>query len=73
TLASAAQELSCVEKQSVHVHTSKNVLASGSSAFTSSSSSEILPWQEVIQRRIESNTRRFAHGRTQPGPAPTLN
>ncbi|GFN74796.1 telomere length regulation protein tel2 homolog [Plakobranchus ocellatus] len=73
TLASAAQELSCVKKQSVHVHTSNNELASGTSGFTSSSSSEMLPWQEVIQRRIESNTRRFAHGRTQPEPVPTLN
>lgn len=30
-------------------------------------------WREVVQKRIESNTRRFAHGRTKPEPVATLN
>ena len=30
-------------------------------------------WQTVVQRRIDSNTRRFAHGRTQPEPIAQAN
>lgn len=30
-------------------------------------------WREIVQKRIESNTRRFARGRSKPEPEPKLN
>ncbi|XP_005113209.2 telomere length regulation protein TEL2 homolog [Aplysia californica] len=36
-------------------------------------SSEPASWREVVQKRIESNTRRFAKGRTRPEPTAQLN
>ncbi|KAI8794536.1 telomere length regulation protein TEL2, partial [Biomphalaria glabrata] len=62
-LANAAQELSQPEKQS-HEKKPPPVIASNSGPSG---------WREVVQKRIESNTRRFAHGRTKPEPVATLN
>ncbi|KAK0044242.1 telomere length regulation protein TEL2 [Biomphalaria pfeifferi] len=62
-LANAAQELSQPEKQSHEKKPSPGIASnSGPSG-----------WREVVQKRIESNTRRFAQGRTKPEPVATLN
>lgn len=34
---------------------------------------DVVSWREIVQRRIESNTRRFARGRSKPEPVPKPN
>ncbi|XP_059147318.1 telomere length regulation protein TEL2 homolog [Physella acuta] len=64
-LGNAAEELSTPEKQKDDSKTKKIVEISPN--FDPSD------WRQVVQKRIDSNTRRFVHGRSKPEPVPTLN
>ena len=66
-LASAAQELSEPKK------TEKTQPKSPHISVISQATPEEEDWRAVVQKRIESKTRRFAKGRTQPEPVKTTN
>ncbi|XP_071796537.1 telomere length regulation protein TEL2 homolog [Asterias amurensis] len=71
-LAAAAQELALPVQETVP----SSGLQKQSRPLTSSApnpSMEAEHWREIVQRRIESKTRRFVKGRTTPAPSPVAN
>ncbi|BFZ03712.1 hypothetical protein BsWGS_06751 [Bradybaena similaris] len=66
-LAAAAQELSQPQKD--EPANEKNM----KSCTELSPTPDAVSWREIVQRRIESNTRRFARGRSKPEPIPKPN
>ncbi|CAL1543400.1 unnamed protein product [Lymnaea stagnalis] len=66
-LANAAQRLSEPDKPEKYDETKESKI------LDVSPNSEASNWREIVQRRIESNTRRFVHGPSRPQPVPTAN
>ena len=75
-LAAAARELSQPSQQGQpqrDLNTAKPYEITSAAVDEGRLDSDTHNWQAVVQRRIESKTRRFGTGRTKPEPVPVAN